>query len=590
MDIIKASDVRYSYAGEQNVTLALCRLTMTVKKGEFVAIVGHNGSGKSTYAKHINALFMPDAGSVVVDGMDTSDEKNVWEIRKCAGMVFQNPDNQMVATIVEEDVAFGPENIGVPPDEIRRRVDEALEIVDMSEYKERAPHMLSGGQKQRVAIAGVLAMHPKIIVFDEPTAMLDPEGRAEVMDTAKLLNAQGKTIVFITHYMQEALVADRVFVMKDGRILASGTPKQIFDDQKMLKEAGISAPPHIELYHRLKNEGFDVGECPLTIDELVKNLKICRKAKPKKDVPQKKRTVSDMSIEVKNLKYTYMKGTPFEAIALDDISVKIEAGEFVGIIGHTGSGKTTLIGLIAGLLKPMQGKVLVDGKDINEKKFDRKELRRHVGVVFQYPEHQLFEETVYKDIAFGPKKAGISEQETDKKVRRAMELMEIDFDTLKDLSPFELSGGQKRRVAIAGVIAMEPEVLILDEPVAGLDPLGRRHLMKLINHLNSEGKTIIMITHSMDDLAENAHRVLVMNKAKISMDDVPSKVYGRAKQLRDIGLDVPCVAKIANKLRSKGFEMSKSVIKLCDLEAELKYMMDKKGIADEAIKAGECLD
>jgi len=505
MDIIKASNVKYSYVGEEKITFALTGVTMTVKKGEFVAIIGHNGSGKSTFAKHINALFLPENGKVVVDGMDTADEKNVWEIRRRAGMVFQNPDNQMVATIVEEDVAFGPENIGVPPKEIRQRVDEALEIVDMTEYKERAPHMLSGGQKQRVAIAGVLAMHPQIIVFDEPTAMLDPEGRGEVMDTAKMLNKQGKTIVFITHYMEEALEADRVFVMMGGAMIARGTPGEIFADQEVLAQAGLMAPPHIALYHRLTNEGYDVGECPLTIEELVRNLKIRRNSKKKALLPQTKPKISEMSIEVKGLNYTYMPGSPFEAVALDDVSVKIDGGEFVGIIGHTGSGKTTLIGLIAGLLKPTSGQVLVDGKDINEKKYDRKELRRHVGVVFQYPEHQLFEETVYKDIAFGPKKAGISTEETEKRVRHSMELMEIDYEELKDLSPFELSGGQKRRVAIAGVLALEPEVLILDEPVAGLDPQGRAHLMKLINHLNSEGKTIIMITHSMDDLARSRY-------------------------------------------------------------------------------------
>lgn len=587
MDIIKASGVKYSYVGEEKITFALTGVTMSVVKGEFVAIIGHNGGGKSTFAKHINALFLPEEGSVVVDGMHTDDESNVWEIRRRAGMVFQNPDNQMVATIVEEDVAFGPENIGVPPAEIRQRVDEALEIVDMSEYKTRAPHMLSGGQKQRVAIAGVLAMKPKIIVFDEPTAMLDPEGRGEVMDTAKMLNKQGKTIVFITHYMEEALEADRVFVMTGGQILASGTPREIFDDQNILKEAGLAPPPHIELYHRLKNDGYDVGRCPMTIDELVDNLKICRKPKAAIIRNKSNRKVGNMSIEVSELGFTYMPNSPFEAVALDNVSVKIDVGEFVGIIGHTGSGKTTLIGLIAGLLKPSTGKVMVDGKDINERKYDRKELRRHVGVVFQYPEHQLFEETVYKDIAFGPKKAGVDEKETEKRVRHAMELMEIDFDELKDLSPFELSGGQKRRVAIAGVLALEPEVLILDEPVAGLDPQGRAHLMKLINHLNSEGKTIIMITHSMDDLAENAHRVLVMKEAKIMMDDLPSKVFSRAEELQKSGLDVPCVKKIVGRLKQDGYEIDERVIELGELEASLKYMMGKP---TPQIKAGESLD
>ncbi len=274
MPIIDAKDISYVYSSETNPNTALDGICIEVCKGEYIAIIGHNGSGKSTLAKHINALFLPSSGRVLVDGMDTKDETKVWDIRKFAGMVFQNPDNQLVATIVEEDVAFGPENIGIPPAQIRERVDTALSLVNMSEYADRAPHMLSGGQKQRVAIAGVLAMQPEIIVFDEPTAMLDPEGRTEVLATIARLNKSGKTILLITHYMEEALFADRVIVMAEGRIMAQGTPREIFADEGLLAAAGLEAPPHIALYHNLKKRGFDLGECPLTTDELVE--KICR--------------------------------------------------------------------------------------------------------------------------------------------------------------------------------------------------------------------------------------------------------------------------------------------------------------------------
>ncbi len=273
-----------------------------------------------------------------------------------------------------------------------------------------------------------------------------------------------------------------------------------------------------------------------------------------------------MSIELEKLTYTYMPGTPFESKAVDDISLKIEDGEFLGVIGHTGSGKTTLIGLIAGLLKPTSGRVLIDGADISGKGFDRKALRRSIGVVFQYPEHQLFEETVYKDISFGPKKTGVPEDEIEQRVKHAMELMELDFDGVKDLSPFELSGGQKRRVAIAGVLAIRPKVLILDEPVAGLDPKGRTHLMNLITHLNAEGVTILMITHSMDDLAEYAHRVIVLNGSRLVMDDTPQKVFLRENELKEMGLDIPYVARIASQLREKGLCVDDSVIRLDELE------------------------
>jgi energy-coupling factor transport system ATP-binding protein len=274
--IVEAKEVSYSYRSENSISPALAGVSLTIEPGEFVAIIGHNGSGKSTFAKHINALYLPDSGQVLISGMDTKDETRVWDIRRTAGMVFQNPDNQLVATIVEEDVAFGPENLGVPTEEIRLRVDEALEEVGMSEYKDRAPHMLSGGQKQRVAIAGVLAMRPDIIVFDEPTAMLDPEGRTEVLATIRELHGQGKTIILITHYMEEALEADRVVIMTGGQITLSGTPREVFDNEAALVEAGLSAPPHIALYHTLKKRGIGLGECPLTIDEFVEKLCLSR--------------------------------------------------------------------------------------------------------------------------------------------------------------------------------------------------------------------------------------------------------------------------------------------------------------------------
>lgn len=283
-----------------------------------------------------------------------------------------------------------------------------------------------------------------------------------------------------------------------------------------------------------------------------------------------------MPIELKNLKYTYMPGTPFETTAIEDLSLSINDGEFLGLIGHTGSGKTTLIGLMAGLLKPSDGSVIINGKDINAKGYDRKALRRHIGVVFQYPEHQLFEETVYKDIAFGPGKTGVPEGEIEQRVKHSLELMELDFDGLKDLSPFELSGGQKRRVAIAGVLAMQPKVLILDEPVAGLDPKGRQHLMKLIGRLNAEGVTIIMITHSMDDLAENARRVVVLSGASVIMDGAPADVFLRESELKDVGLDLPAVAKIAARLRSRGVSVPKEIIRLSELEEFAAWHMGKK--------------
>lgn len=276
-NMIETDNLVFNYKveeGKQEVA-ALNNINLSIGKGEFVVIIGHNGSGKSTLAKHMNALLLPSSGKMYVKGMDSLDENNLWNIRQTAGMVFQNPDNQIVATIVEEDVAFGPENLGIPPQEIRRRVDESLEIVDMVDYKKHAPHLLSGGQKQRVAIAGVMAMRPECIVLDEPTAMLDPSGRKEVIATIKKLNREeGITIVLITHYMEEAVDADRVIVMEEGEVVLSGTPKEVFSRVEELKRIGLDVPQMTELAYELRKEGIDIAKDTLTIEEMV--VQLCR--------------------------------------------------------------------------------------------------------------------------------------------------------------------------------------------------------------------------------------------------------------------------------------------------------------------------
>lgn len=275
--MILCKDVSYKYedTDKGNSKLAVDHVTFEVKKGEFLVILGRNGSGKSTIAKHMNALLIPTGGKVYVEDFDTCDEKNIWNIRNKAGMVFQNPDNQIVATIVEEDVAFGPENLGVLPEEIRLRVDDCLKRVNMQEYKRYAPHLLSGGQKQRVAIAGVLAMRPDCIIFDESTAMLDPSGRREVMNTIKEINGKyNMTVILITHYMEEAVEANRIIVMDEGKIIMEGTPRSIFSQVRKMKDMGLDVPQMTELAYELKANGVDIRSDILTIDEMVSEL--CR--------------------------------------------------------------------------------------------------------------------------------------------------------------------------------------------------------------------------------------------------------------------------------------------------------------------------
>ena len=274
-NMIKASNLTFKYINEEEKIekVAVNSVSLEVKKGEFLVVLGHNGSGKSTIAKHMNALLLPTEGKMFIDGMDTVEDSLLWEIRSRAGMVFQNPDNQLVATIVEEDVAFGPENLGIDPDEIRRRVDDSLKKVGMYEYRKHAPHLLSGGQKQRIAIAGILAMMPKCIILDEPTAMLDPSGRKEVMETIKDVNKNlGITIILITHYMDEAAQADRVIVMDQGEIKLEGTPREVFSNVAEIKRIGLDVPQVTELAYELQKEGIEISTEILNIDEMVEKL------------------------------------------------------------------------------------------------------------------------------------------------------------------------------------------------------------------------------------------------------------------------------------------------------------------------------
>ena len=582
--IITVQNLSYQYPQNNHENngdaLALNNVSFEIAKGEFVGIIGHNGSGKSTLAKLLNGIILPTKGDVMIAGMNTKEPDLIWDIRKTAGMVFQNPDSQLVATMVEEDVAFGPENLGVPREEIRIRVDEALATVRMGEYKNKKPHQLSGGQKQRIAIAGVLAMQPSCIIFDEPTAMLDPVGRFEVMSTIQKLNKEdGLTVVHITHYMEELIEADRIIVLNGGKIEMMGTPKEIFSRVDDLKALCLDVPQVTALGSVLKKAGLDLPDGILSGDAFCEacvgvqddSESKCRRAgtqallEPESGSvgaqellePESRKAGEAEILSIENLSYTYNVGSPFEHIALKNISAVIPKGSFVGLIGHTGSGKSTLIQHLNALYTPTSGTVRLNGMDIFAgKKKDRIAVRHQVGLVFQYPEYQLFEETVAKDVAFGPKQMGLSEDEIARRVDWALQAVGLNDDTIKDQSPFDLSGGQMRRVAIAGVLAMRPEVLILDEPTAGLDPYGRREILGMIADLHrDEGITVVLVSHSMEDISSLADRIMVMSDGELVLYDKPSKIFEYADTLSDIGLGVPQITEVLTKLKSKGYNV-----------------------------------
>jgi len=581
---IEISDLVFEYRresdvdGEPDVVMrALDGVSLAIERGSFTAIIGRNGSGKSTLAKNINALFLPTSGTVQVDGMDTRDDAFVWEIRRRVGMVFQNPDNQLVSAVVEDDVAFGPENLGIAPEEIRERIRFALDAVDMSDHRKMAPHLLSGGQKQRVAIAGVLAMRPDAIIFDEPTAMLDPEGRREVMDVIGRLHADGITVVLITHFMEETVKADRIVIMDRGRVALDGAPSAVFLHAEEIDALGLRLPFVVDLATRLRARGVDIPEGILAQETLAESLRannaaFRRNASAQRDEtpplqgeadsnPKRKHEVdqgvftqsgapiSPPKIKVEHLTHTYNAGLAYETKAVDDVSFEVADGAFIGIIGHTGSGKSTLIQHLNGILKPDAGHILIGDTDITDKSVKMPEIRKRVGLSFQYPEYQLFEETVYKDISFGPKNLGLSDEEIDERVREAMDLVNLDFAEIAERSPFELSGGQKRSAAIAGVIAMRPDVLILDEPTAGLDPRSHEDILNMIRSVRERtGSVVILVSHNMGDIAAMSDRVFVMDSGKLVKKGTPDEIFADADYLRKVGLGLPPATEMAERL------------------------------------------
>ena len=561
MGIVTTDNLVYEYVRHDEngdrvgVKRAIDGVSIDVEKGQFIAVLGHNGSGKSTFAKQLNALLAPTEGTVIVCGMDTRDDEQIWEIRKSAGMVFQNPDNQIIATIVEDDVAFGPENLGVETGEMKRRVEESLKAVGMYEHRKDSPNHLSGGQKQRVAVAGILAMKPECIILDEPTAMLDPNGRKEVLRTIRRLNREeGITVIHITHYMSEVTEADVIFVMNHGKVAMQGTPKQIFSKVEELQKLGLDAPQATILAHKLRQCGIPLPEGILSVEGFTEAYRALPEAyrvrNPYESIPEHvEESVTELNneaplLELRDVTYTYSPNTAYEKKALDSVSLQIRQGEFVCLIGHTGSGKSTLIQLLNGLEKPTSGLVLYRGQNINEKGYDRRALRSKVGLVFQYPEHQLFESTVLRDVCFGPKNQGLSEEEQKERAAGALKLVGVGEELWND-SPLALSGGQKRRVAIAGVLAMHPEVLILDEPTAGLDPQGRDEILTEIARIRREaGITVVLVSHSMEDVAGYANWVHVMDGGKLLYAGKPAVVFSHMEELRKVGLDVPQVTAI----------------------------------------------
>lgn len=583
--MIRAEQVRFQYKkrdvdGNVIATEEILKgVDITIKKGEFIALLGRNGSGKTTFSKQLNAILRPSEGTVTVDEMGTRDAEKLYDIRQHVGMVFQNPDNQMVAANVEEEVAFGPENLGMESDTIVARVKQALEQVRMWKRRKTAPNHLSGGQKQRIAIAGILAMHPDYIVLDEPTAMLDPKGRKEVMEALQRLNQeQEMTVILITHDMEEAALASRVILLADGQMRFDGRPEKFFGADALLAEMGMEAPLSYRVRKLIDSDVFEkkIGDARVEEATIDKREKVAEYDKTGREweasselVDKKKNKKAEAETDEKNqdllslqhVSYIYSPGTAYEKVALDDVNLSLGKGEIVGLAGHTGSGKSTMIQLLNGLLRPTSGTVTFEGKDIHAKGYSGNYLRSKVGMVFQYPEHQMICDTVWEDVAFGPSKQGLTGEACETRVEEALRFVDLP-EKYYQASPLQLSGGQKRRVAIAGVLAMHPEYIILDEPAAGLDAAGKREIFDRIRRMSREqGIGVLLVSHSMEDLAEYADRIIVLDDGKKILDDRPAQIFAKRETLADCGLDVPETVKLADKLRANGYQIPQNVIR-----------------------------
>ncbi len=590
--------VNFSYE-EGQVTLA--DVTASLVPGSYTALIGRNGSGKSTLARHLNALLLPDSGKVRSFGIDSQDDTQLFELRRLVGMVFQNPDNQIIGTTVTEDMAFGPENLAIPPLEIAARIKRVLQLLHMEAYKDTAPSNLSGGQKQKLAVGGILVMEPQAVVLDEATSMLDPSMRRELLAFIRQLRlSKGLTIVNVTHHLDEILTADKVLVLQQGHLVRNYSPLDLFNDAALIRELKLSVPGEIALLKVLETvqgrelltlpdllpatvqkallqsaaallqAATDKGEGELLMqrlrgqmallaqDEQELAARLAEKVKSLMQVfaaagasgsvgtagsagavgaAQSAQAEPEPIIKVEHLTYRYEEQEKNTPPVLDDISFDVKRGEVLAIVGHSGSGKSTLIMHLNALLANKPGEVIIDGLDASVKS-NLLAIRRKVSLLFQYPEHQLFAETVYKDIAYGPTKLAYSPAQVDNMVNLAVTMLGFDKDVLQK-SPFELSGGQMRKVAFAGIIAMWPEILVLDEPAAGLDDLGRKEMFNYIKLLQSLGKTVVVVSHNMEDVAEFADRVLILQHGKVVKLAEPEIIFPDRDLLAANALEQP---------------------------------------------------
>jgi energy-coupling factor transport system ATP-binding protein len=550
--VIVLKAVSFSYDGVHEV---LDGVSLEVSKGERVAVLGRNGSGKSTLVKILGALQVPSRGVCFVCGRDTADSAALVDIHKWVSLVFQNPESQIVGSVVEDDVAFAPENQGLPPAEIEKRVELALKKVGLLHKRDALSSALSGGEKQRLALAGALALDALCLILDEPTAMLDPEGRQEVEKILRDIHASGTTILHVTHRLEDVAQADRVLVLSQGRWAWQGRREDFWSRAESL---GFQLPPLLELRRRLVASGVEVASGALAdLADAVAGV-VFRESPACSSAPVVEEEANEVPIEgadkalfeTHDLSYSFDVSTPLETRVLKSVTCRVPKGAWVSVLGRTGSGKSTLIQHLNGLYTVQSGEVSLEGGPLPQKGPELRDLRRRVGLVFQSPEDQLFSPTVSEELSFAPRNWGFSEEETETSVRRALESVGLG-EAYLPRNPLLLSGGERRLAAIASVLAAEPECVVLDEPTAGLDAAYRERIIALLWRLKEAGKTIVTVTHDFEMAFERSDRLLIMDDGRKVHEGSVSRVLPLLLEAGNAST-LPEILQLTGLLRQRG--------------------------------------
>ncbi|HWO78496.1 MAG TPA: energy-coupling factor transporter ATPase [Bacillus sp. (in: firmicutes)] len=556
---IKISNLNYTYEKSKEPTLS--NINLTIPKGQFTVLMGAAGAGKTTLLLTLNGLipqFMEGhfEGSVEI-GDSFTDETPIQQLIQKIGLVMQDPETQIFGLTVKEDVAFGPSNLGLLIEEIEMRIHDCLAKVGLSGYEERSTEYLSGGEKQRLAVAGILAIGPDIIVLDEPTSELDPDGKDAIFGITKDLQKQrGMTIVMAEHESERVLAyADHVVVIQDGLIKWQGDPQTLFAQEDLVKQFSLRPPEIAKLYWEFTKQGGQLGEkCPRTVEELYRLLNIQSLPYPSTQQIHYEENMnlpidtSEPILQVENLRHVYPNGRE----ALKGISTTIYKGDYIAIIGQNGAGKSTFCKHFNRLLSPTSGRILFKGEDISDK--TTSDLAQHIGYVFQNPDHQIFSPTVYEEVTWGLKIRGVGEKKQKELAQEVLEF--VGLNKYASQHPLSLSKGLRQRLAVATVLILEPDVLIIDEPTTGQDWQGTQDMLRLINRLHEKGHTIIIITHNMSLVTDHAKRVFIMGNGQLLKDCKPEETFIDHEILREARIKPTQLVQLAEKLHLSHHDIS----------------------------------